>query len=147
MFYLLLAKSQRLQGKEVRFLTRKKQVFRQGIFVIFFTQQYANRNYHQLSFHIPLALSKRAVQRHKIKRILIKAYEQHMKEKKMRWHYFKCFITLHKMKLEELASLLQKKQYSQLEKYLIQKRTSAFTSFLEQYASRAPNSFWDNKKK
>lgn len=72
----MLAKKLRVSGKEVRFLTKKRQLFSRGLFMIFFVDQYPNRHFHQISFHIPIAISKRAVHRHQIKRILISAFEQ-----------------------------------------------------------------------
>lgn len=60
----------------MRFLTKKRQVFAHGMLIIFFVEQYSNRAYHQISFHVPLAISKNAVIRHKIKRILIQTFEE-----------------------------------------------------------------------
>ncbi|MBR6907444.1 hypothetical protein IKN40_02880 [bacterium] len=45
---------------------------------IFYVEQYPNRKFHQFSFHIPLLVSKRAVVRHKVKRILINSLEKHI---------------------------------------------------------------------
>ncbi|MBQ9554443.1 hypothetical protein IJU97_05965 [bacterium] len=43
---------------------------------IFYVEQYPNRHYHQFSYHIPILVSKRAVVRHKVKRILISHLEK-----------------------------------------------------------------------
>lgn len=136
---ILLKKNNRLQGKEVRFLTRKRQVHHQSIFTIFFAPQYPNRSYHQISFHIPVLLSKRAVKRHKVKRILIKAYEKLTAQKEYQQTYFKCFVTIQKNKLEQLSQFLINKQDDQLENYLTQQRNSAFTSFLNRHENSTIN--------
>ena len=77
---VMLAKKLRVSGKEVRFLTKKRQLFSQGLFMIFFVDQYSNRQFHQISFHIPIVISKRAVHRHQIKRILISSFEQSLQQ-------------------------------------------------------------------
>lgn len=134
MFYftwrVVFKKQQRLQGKEVRFLTRKRQFFSRWLFTIFFVEQYSNRKFHQLSFHIPLLVSKRAVVRHKIKRILIQAFEQTFPT--YEGPYYKCFITLHKMKLQPLLTFLEKKDSVGLKNYLQQEYLQTFSSFLAQ---------------
>ncbi|RKW22690.1 hypothetical protein D8B45_04455 [Candidatus Gracilibacteria bacterium] len=136
MFYLilraLLKKQQRLQGKEVRFLTKKRQVFSDAIFVFFYVEQYPNRHFHQISFHIPLLVSKRAVIRHKIKRILIQSFESAFQSQPASGKRFKCFITLHKMKLKPLLELLDHKDDAQLQHFLQTTFIRSFTSFLSQ---------------
>lgn len=93
-------------------------------------EQYPNRPFHQLSFHIPLLVSKRAVVRHKIKRILIRTSEVFLAQ-----HgnppYYKAFVTLHKMKLAPLLSLLQAKKWEEVESMLTQQRNQVFSSFLQ----------------
>lgn len=125
----MFKKQQRLQGKEVRFLTKKRQVFSQGLFTIFFVEQYPNRHFHQLSFHIPLLVSKRAVVRHKIKRILIQAFENQLPTLDFGGKFYKCFITLHKMKLDPLLKLLAEKSHTKLKTYLQDQHIQTFSSF------------------
>lgn len=125
----LFKKQQRLQGKEVRFLTKKRQVFARWLFTIFFVEQYPNRPFHQLSFHVPLLVSKRAVVRHKIKRMLIRTSETFLAQKGQA-PYYKAFVTLHKMKLAPLLSLLEAKKWEEVETMLSQQRTQVFSSFL-----------------
>lgn len=133
----MFAKSQRLQGKEVRYLTRKRQILNRGIFTIFHTEQYPNRAYHQISFHIPLLISKRAVHRHKIKRILIQSSQSSLQKSiHHTGKYAKCFVTLHKSKLQELQHYMHSKDRSGLSNYLNQQIQSAFIPFLQQYASQ-----------
>lgn len=136
----MFAKRHRLNGKEVRFLTRKRQVFSRGIFTIFWAEQYPNRSYHQLSFHIPIAVSKRSVARHLIKRVLIAAQEAHFLGSVGK--YYKCFVTLHKLKLQSLIDLLNQKNIPVLKQYLTDQRSSTFSLFLayhEQQTSQKPH--------
>ena len=120
---------ERLQWKDVRFLTKKRQVFSQGLLTIFYVEQYPNRKFHQFSFHIPLLVSKRAVVRHKVKRILINSLEKHIPLLNFWWKYYKCYITLHKMRLQQLLEILDKKNSNQLVSYLENENIKAFTSF------------------
>jgi hypothetical protein len=120
---------ERLQWKDVRFLTKKRQVFSQGLLTIFYVEQYPNRKFHQFSFHIPLLVSKRAVVRHKVKRILINSLEKHIPLLNFWWKYYKCYITLHKMRLQQLLEILDKKNSTQLVSYLENENIKAFTSF------------------
>nr|DAQ56604.1 MAG TPA: Ribonuclease P [Caudoviricetes sp.]DAX26813.1 MAG TPA: Ribonuclease P [Caudoviricetes sp.] len=92
-------------------------------------EQYPNRPFHQLSFHVPLLVSKRAVVRHKIKRILIRTSETFLAQKGQA-PYYKAFVTLHKMKLAPLLSLLEAKKWEEVETMLSQQRTQVFSSFL-----------------
>ena len=126
---VMLAKKLRVSGKEVRFLTKKRQLFSHGLFIIFFVDQYPNRQFHQISFHIPIAISKRAVHRHQIKRILISSFEQSLQQYGPWNQFYKCFVSLNKNKLEPLITLLQEKSISELKVYLTKQRESAFRSF------------------
>lgn len=122
---------ERLQWKDVRFLTKKRQVFSQGLLTIFYVEQYPNRKFHQFSFHIPLLVSKRAVVRHKVKRILINSLEKQLPTLNFWWKYYKCYTTLHKMRLQQLLEILAKKNSTQLVSYLENENTKAFTSFCQ----------------
>ena len=127
--FIVFKARERLQWKDVRFLTKKRQVFSQGLLTIFYVEQYPNRKFHQFSFHIPLLVSKRAVVRHKVKRILINSLEKHIPLLNFWWKYYKCYITLHKMRLQQLLEILSKKNSTQLVSYLENENIKAFTSF------------------
>lgn len=122
---------ERLQWKDVRFLTKKRQVFSQWLLTIFYVEQYPNRKFHQFSFHVPILVSKRAVVRHKVKRILINSLEKQLPSLDFWWKHYKCYITLHKMKLQQLLEILDKKDSNQLISYLENENTKAFTSFCQ----------------
>lgn len=122
---------ERLQWKDVRFLTKKRQVFSQWLLTIFYVEQYPNRKFHQFSFHVPILVSKRAVVRHKVKRLLINSLEKQLPSLDFWWKYYKCYITLHKMKLQQLLEILAKKDSNLLISYLKNENTKAFTSFCQ----------------
>lgn len=122
----------RLQGKEVRFLTRKRQVFAQRWFAVFFVDQYPNRPFFQISFHVPLALSKRAVIRHKIKRILIQSTERLLDQLRP-CHYAKLFVNFRGLGSQTLIPLIQQKKWDEIIALITNERTQTFTSFLHHH--------------
>ena len=115
-FVVVLKKKERLEGKEVRFLTRKRQSFVRGIFLIFYCAQYPNRDYHQISFHIPF-----------------------IKQQAWNTNYSKCFVMFQKSKLDPLISLLEKKDKSQIKTYLSTEFQSVFSSFLHSQWKKSQN--------
>jgi hypothetical protein len=127
----LLKRHQRLVWKEVRFLTRKRQVFSYWLFTMYYIEQYPNRLFHQFSYHIPLLVSKRAVVRHKVKRILLCNLEARILPLDFWNMYYKWFITLNKSKLSQLLAFLEKKDSTQLETYLVNEHEQFFSSFLK----------------
>lgn len=129
MWYIVFKAKERLQWKDVRFLTKKRQVFSNWLLTIFFVEQYPNRKFHQFSYHIPLLISKKAVTRHKVKRILIDSLEKRLPSLDFWWKYYKCYISLHKMKLQQLLEILAEKNSNQLVSYLENENKKAFTSF------------------
>lgn len=141
----MLSKLHRVSGKEVRFLTKKRQIFSRGLFTAFFVDQYPNRKFHQLSFHIPLSISKRAVHRHKIKRILISLFENSITTQAQWDRFYKCFITLNKQKIEYLTNLILQKNNSEIKTYLNNERHHFFTSFFLSSHGQKNNSKSDSK--
>ena len=127
----MLKRHQRLVWKEVRFLTRKRQVFSYWLFTMYYIEQYPNRLFHQFSYHIPLLVSKRAVVRHKVKRILLYNLEARILHLDFWNMYYKWFITLNKSKLSQLLAFLEKKDSTQLETYLVNEHEQFFSSFLK----------------
>ena len=127
----MLKRHQRLVWKEVRFLTRKRQVFSYWLFTMYYVEQYPNRLFHQFSYHVPLLVSKRAVVRHKVKRILLRNLETKILHLDFWNMYYKWFITLNKSKLSQLLAFLEKKDSTQLETYLVNEHEQFFSSFLK----------------
>jgi len=99
----LLPKKHRLIGKEVIFLTRKRQYIRQGMFGFFYVKQYPNLAHNQISSHITIKLSKRAVVRHMFKRAVIQYIQDHMIIKiPINDAFYKIFVVFSKDALPEL---------------------------------------------
>jgi RNase P protein component len=92
----------RLQGKEVIFLSRKRQYFSAGLFGFFYFQQYAQLPFHQLSFHVTIKFSKKSVERHVIKRaVLDYIQKQQLLSKPIQGKYCKFFVVMNKNRVEE----------------------------------------------
>lgn len=72
----MLPQKLRLTGKDVIFITRKRQYIQQGLFGFFYIKQYPSIKYNQFSCHITIKLSKRSVVRHKIKRAVIELIQR-----------------------------------------------------------------------
>jgi RNase P protein component len=99
----LLPKKHRLIGKEVIFLTKKRQYIRQGMFGFFYAQQYPNLAYNQISSHVTIKLSKRAVVRHTFKRAIVQYIQEHMIIRTtINDRFYKIFVVFSKDALPEL---------------------------------------------
>jgi len=106
----MLPKYQRLNTKDVLFLTKKKNYFSNWFFGFFYVDQYPNRKYNQISFHVSIKYSKHATSRNIIKRAVIKKAEELQKK----WLFTKnqkIFITLNKNKIPILQ-----KEFENIEK-------------------------------
>lgn len=99
----MLPKKQRLTGKDVIFITRKRQYLSQGLFGFFYVKQYPNIKYNQFSCHITIKLSKRAVRRHIFKRAIIQYVQQHkLIIYSINDLFYKIFIVLSKDRIPEI---------------------------------------------
>jgi len=99
----LLPQRQRLTGKDVIFITRKRQYLSQGLFGFFYIKQYPGVKYNQFSCHITIKLSKRSVVRHVFKRAIIQRVEQHNLVKyPINDMFYKFFIVLSKDRIPEI---------------------------------------------
>ena len=93
----MLAQVFRLTGKDINFMTKKKQVLYVWNFLFFYIKQYQNLSFHQLSCHITLKLHKRSVVRHLVKRAILDYIQKHdLIWKSLGWQYYKFFIMLNK---------------------------------------------------
>ncbi len=126
-------RKQRLKGKEVRFLFRKRQVFVQGYFIFYFFLQYPNIQHHQISFQVPLLFSKKATLRNQLKRSFLTQIDPQWMEQKIAGRYYKVFITLNKKKLTAALPQLNQLTSSEISMHLssdFQHTFSSFTTFL-----------------
>jgi RNase P protein component len=115
----LLPKRQRLTGKDVIFMTRKRQYIWQGLFGFFYIKQYANIQYNQFSCHITIKLSKRSVVRHMFKRAIIQRIQQHNLIKfPINNTFYKFFIVLSKDRIPEIEKKIANFQKKDTIKYI-----------------------------
>jgi RNase P protein component len=93
----------RLTGKDVIFMTRKRQYLSQGLFGFFYIKQYPNIKWNQISSHVTIKLSKRSVVRHMIKRAIMWRVQQHNLTKfPINDAFYKIFIVLSKDRVWEI---------------------------------------------
>ena len=103
----LLARKYRLQGKEVMFLSRKRQYFSSGYFGFFYFKQYSNLAYNQFSCHISIKVSKRSTKRNVIKRAVMNYIgQQQLIQTPIKNQLYKFFIVLHKPNIAQFQSKL-----------------------------------------
>ena len=96
-FIIVLPQKLRLTGKDVVFITRKRQYVSQGLFGFFYIKQYPNIKYNQISSHVTIKLSKRSVVRHMIKRAIMQRIQEHNATKfPIHNDFYKIFIVLSK---------------------------------------------------
>ncbi len=127
---LLLSKKLRLTGKDVIFITRKRQYVSQGLFWFFYIKQYPNIQYNQFSFHVTIKLSKRSVVRHMIKRAII----QHIQERNrikdpIHGSFYKIFIVLSKDRIWEIDKKIANSTKKDTIKYIQEEFEKAWKWF------------------
>lgn len=105
--YSMIKKGFRLKGKDINYLVKKRNYFTYEIFGVYYVPQYPNRQYNQFSVNIGLWVSKSAVMRHFIKRIVMRyVSEQKLQEKKFGSWYYKCFVMVHKAQMPAVQKLI-----------------------------------------
>lgn len=104
----MLARKFRLRTKDVKFLTHKRNYFPSGLFWFFYFKQYENLKFNQISFHISLKFSKKAVQRNKFRRCLYNYALANKISDSIIWNsYYKIFVVLQKNKIEEFKKQIE----------------------------------------
>ena len=99
----MLSQKLRLTGKDVIFMTRKRQYLSQGLFGFFYIKQYPSLKYNQFSFHVTIKLSKKSTVRHIIKRAVMQRIQQHNLVKyPINDGFYKFFVVLSKDRVWEL---------------------------------------------
>lgn len=96
----MLPKNLRLRGKDVLFMTRKRQYLGVGLFGFFYIKQYPGIKHNQISSHVTIKLSKKAVMRHLIKRAIMQDIQEH-NIIKLPIHdtFYKIFIVISKVRV------------------------------------------------
>lgn len=123
----MFPKYKRLKTKDVLFLTKKKTYFWNWFFWFFYIQQYSNRQYHQISFHVSIKYNKHATARNLIKRAVLEQAKNLIQQ----WLLAKdqkIFITLNKTKLpllqKEFENISKKDIILRIQQYFTQSFTA-----------------------
>jgi ribonuclease P protein component len=128
----MLKRKNRLRGKDVSFLVRKRQYFVSDYFWFFYFTQYPNLKFNQISVNIPVKFSKRAVQRVWVKRQINSYIKKNWFDKEsMDWIYYKVFVTMNKNKLWILKSQIEKLDKKESNHYIVSEFEKSFFSFLK----------------
>ena len=126
----MLAQKYRLQGKDVIFLSRKRQYFSAGLFGFFYRKQYPNNQFHQISLHITIKYSKKSTHRNILKRAIIEWIGQNnVVQKPIKGSFYKIFIVINKNKLEELSKKIANFDKKAIIKYIQSEFIRSWESF------------------
>jgi len=99
----------RLNGKDINFLTKKKQYVYAGYFSFFYFKQYENLKYNQISVNISIKLSKSSVLRHIVKRAMLTYVQSNdLITKTINNGFYKVFVMLNKNQIDALKKLIEK---------------------------------------
>jgi len=126
----MFKKQLRLTGKDVRFLTKKRNYISAGMFWFFFFEQYANRKFNQFSIFITVKLDKRAVKRRIVKKIMQQYLEREdVCSHQIKWRYYKIFVVLQKNCLQELKEKIASWEKKSIISYVGNNFISALSLF------------------
>lgn len=133
----MLAQKQRLTGKDVMFITRKRQYISQWLFGFFYIRQYPNLKYNQISSHVTIKLSKRSVVRHMVKRAIIQSVqENNLIKYTINDTFHKFFIVVSKDRVWEIDKKIANLSKKDTIKYIRQEFEKAWKWFVVRLSSR-----------
>lgn len=106
----MIPKFKKLNRKEINFLIKKQNIVFGKNFSFFFFSQYSNKKYNQISFQTTVKLSKKAVIRNNIKRILYNIIKsKNIANETFNNKHYKIFVIINKKNIEILQKLLETK--------------------------------------
>jgi ribonuclease P protein component len=106
----MLEKKYKLTRKDIGFIFRKQKVIPWKYFSFFVRPQYPNRKFNQFWFQIPTKVSKRAVKRNFVKRVVYDYIrENNLQNVKFNGYFLKIFIVTNKKTIPILSQILEKK--------------------------------------
>ncbi len=133
----MLPQKFRLTGKDVIFVTRKRQYFSQGIFWFFYIKQYPNIKNNQFSSHVTIKLSKRAVVRHMIKRAIIqRVQEANLVKGPINDVFYKIFIVLSKDRVWDIDKKIANLSKKDTIKYIQEEFEKAWKWFITKLSTK-----------
>ncbi|MFA5747850.1 MAG: hypothetical protein WC872_01930 [Candidatus Absconditabacterales bacterium] len=126
----MLAKKYRLKGKDVIFLSKKRQYFYSDLFGFFYSNQYPNLNFNQISFHVSIKLSKKSSHRNIIKRAVMNYIrENNISKTLINQKFRKFFINLNKNKIPQFQKSIEKFDKKAINQYTISAFKKSFSNF------------------
>lgn len=130
---MALTKSRRLKYKDIWFLVRKRKYFPSKFFWFFYFEQYPNLKYNQISCHIPLKFSKKAVYRNMLKRLIIaEIIKNNLTDTRfMDNKYYKVYIMLNKKKLEILKEKFNSLSFDEFADFFSLEFINTFRFFIK----------------
>lgn len=133
----MLPQKQRLTGKDVIFMTRKRQYLNQGLFGFFYIKQYPSIKYNQFSCHITIKLSKKSVVRHIIKRAIIQRIQEHNLVKyPINDGFYKFFVVLSKDRVGEIDKKIANFSKKDTIKYIQEEFEKAWKRLNDKFYSK-----------
>lgn len=128
----MIKKGFRLKWKDINYLVKKRNYFVYDVFGVYYVPQYPNRQYNQFSVNIGLWVSKSAVVRHFIKRIVMcYVAEQDLQHKKFTTGYYKCFVMVHKAQMPAVQKLIATMERKAIQSVIQDKAIQFFTRFYQ----------------
>lgn len=124
----MIQKKFRLTWKDINYLVKKRHYFVHDIFGMYYVPQYPNRHCNQFSVTIGLWVSKSAVVRHYIKRIVMRYIaENNLQHTKFGAGYYKCFVMIHKAQMPAVQKLIATMQRKAIQGVVYEKIAQFFT--------------------
>ncbi len=124
----MLKKLYRLTGKDIRYLVKKRNYFVHGMLAVYYVPQYPNRQYNQFSVTMGSNISKSAVMRHFLKRVVMRYIaDNHLHEKSFGGKWYKCFVMVHKPQIAAVQKIVANTERNAIQKLLSDACTVFFT--------------------
>lgn len=119
----MLKKVYRLTWKDINFLVRKKHFIWTPIFSFLYFSQYDRKLYNQFSIQVPVKLTKKAVKRNQLKRIIFdNIKKRNLLSFPIWWKYYKIFVMVNKKTIPILQNTIESGDKNlinlEVEKYL-----------------------------
>lgn len=128
----MLKKKHRLTWKDINFIFKKQNIIYWKDFSFIYFEQYKNRNYNQYSIQLSTKLSKHAVKRNNIKRIILNYIRLNWYvERTFRWNYYKIFIIFNKKSLDNFKLLLENSNKSEFKNSLLKSYKFSFNNLVK----------------
>ncbi len=128
----MIKKGFRLKWKDINYLVKKRNYFVYDIFGVYYVPQYPNRQYNQFSVNIGLWVSKSAVERHFIKRIVMNYIaDNDLQHKKFVSWYYKCFVMVHKAQMPLVQKFIATMERKAIQSVIKERSTQFFTRFYQ----------------